>query len=174
MAKDMTRAAKTKSAGAKGDADASVILADIVDRARSAFEERNLRFTQLREQVFAEIAATRGSIGAYEILERLSDKGTRLAPISVYRSIDALIEAGVIHRLESKNSYFACRRHEHGRKGRPIFMSCEQCGGAVEVPAQPIFDQVAELATSVDFTPKVKFMEVSGTCADCRDKAKKD
>ncbi|MBU2582809.1 MAG: transcriptional repressor [Alphaproteobacteria bacterium] len=170
----MTRAAKTKSAGAKGDADASVILADIVDRARSAFEERNLRFTQLREQVFAEIAATRGSIGAYEILERLSDKGTRLAPISVYRSIDALIEAGVIHRLESKNSYFACRRHEHGRKGRPIFMSCEQCGGVVEVPAQPIFDQVAELATSVDFTPKVKFMEVSGTCADCRDKAKKD
>lgn len=176
MAKIMTEAAKTKGEHAKAKAneavDAKTALDDIVQRARVAFDERSLRFTQLREQVFSEIASTRGSIGAYEILERLSEKGTRLAPISVYRSIDALIEAGVIHRLESKNSYFACRRHEHGRKGRPIFMSCEQCGGVVEVPAQSIFDQVADLAKSVDFTPKVKFMEVSGTCASCRDKAK--
>jgi len=174
MAKTMTKTAKSKGEMSKveGGGDSGAILVDIVERARTAFEERNLRFTQLREQVFSEIASTRGSIGAYEILDRLSEKGTRLAPISVYRSIDALIEAGVIHRLESKNSYFACRRHEHGRKGRPIFMSCEQCGGVVEVPAQSIFDQVAELARSVDFTPKVKFMEVSGTCAQCRDKAK--
>lgn len=167
MANTMTSGAKTESAE-----EAARVLDDIVQRARKAFEERNLRFTQLREQVFSEIAATRGSIGAYEILDRLSEKGTRLAPISVYRSIDALMEAGVIHRLESKNAYFACRRHEHGRKGRPIFMSCEQCGGVVEVPAQKIFDEVKELANSVDFTPKVKFIEVSGTCAACRDKAK--
>lgn len=167
----MTGTAKSRGESAQAEGDSAAMLKDIVQRAKAAFEERNLRFTQLREQVFAEIASTRGSIGAYEILDRLSEKGTRLAPISVYRSIDALIEAGVIHRLESKNSYFACRRHEHGRKGRPIFMACEQCGGVVEVPAQSIFDQVAELAKSADFTPKVKFMEVSGTCAACRDKA---
>ncbi len=148
------------------------MLEDIVERAKSAFEEKNLRFTQLREQVFCEIASIRGSIGAYDILEKLAEKGTRLAPISVYRSIDALMEAGVIHRLESKNAFFACRRHEHGKKGRPIFMSCEQCGSVVEVPAQGIFDEVKELADSVDFTPKVKFIEVSGVCASCRDKAK--
>ena len=148
------------------------MLEDIVERAKSAFEEKNLRFTQLREQVFCEIAAIRGSIGAYDILEKLAEKGTRLAPISVYRSIDALMEAGVIHRLESKNAFFACRRHEHGKKGRPIFMSCEQCGSVVEVPAQGIFDEVKALADSVDFTPKVKFIEVSGVCASCRDKAK--
>ncbi len=161
----------TKTAEAKQIEDVRADLGDIVDRARTAFEEKNLRFTQLREQVFSEIASTRGSIGAYEILERLAEKGTRLAPISVYRSIDALMEVGVIHRLESKNAFFACRRHEHGKKGRPIFMACENCGSVVEVPAQQIFDEVRELASSVDFTPKVKFIEVSGTCATCRDKA---
>jgi Fur family transcriptional regulator, zinc uptake regulator len=169
MTKTMVNVAKTES-----PEDARRALEDIVQRAREAFEERSLRFTQLREQVFCEIASTRGSIGAYEILDRLSDKGTRLAPISVYRSIDALMEAGVIHRLESKNAYFACRRHEHGRKGRPIFMSCEQCGSVVEVPAQGIFDEIKALAETVDFSPKVKFVEVSGICASCRDKAKSD
>ena len=79
---------------------------ETLERARSAFKERNLKFTDLREQVFKEIAATRGSIGAYEILDRLAEKGTRLAPISVYRSLDALMDVGVIHRLESKNSFF--------------------------------------------------------------------
>ncbi|MEQ8824397.1 MAG: Fur family transcriptional regulator [Filomicrobium sp.] len=162
----------TESIAPEQTQDTQDMLKDIVGRAKSAFEQKNLRFTQLREQVFCEIAAIRGSIGAYEILERLADKGTRLAPISVYRSIDALMEAGVIHRLESKNAFFACRRHEHGKKGRPIFLACEQCGSVVEVPAQHIFDGVKELAASVDFTPKVKFIEVSGTCSSCREKGK--
>jgi Fur family transcriptional regulator, zinc uptake regulator len=141
-----------------------------LEHARSAFLERNLRFTDLREQVFTEIASTHGSIGAYEILERLSEKGTRLAPISVYRSIDALIDAGVIHRLESKNAYFACRRHEHGKKGRPIFLSCEQCGGVTEVVAPEIFEGIKQRASEAGFEPRVKFVEVSGTCENCRKK----
>lgn len=170
MAKAMMKQAETDTA----EVAANKGLEEIVQRAREAFDERNLRFTQLREQVFSEIASIRGSIGAYEILERLAEKGTRLAPISVYRSIDALMEVGVIHRLESKNAFFACRRHEHGKKGRPIFLACEQCGSVVEVPAQHIFDDVKSLAASVDFTPKVKFIEVSGVCASCREKAKSE
>jgi Fur family zinc uptake transcriptional regulator len=142
-----------------------------VERTRTAFDERKLRFTDLREQVFREIAATRGSVGAYDVLESLADKGTRLAPISVYRSIDALIDVGAIHRLESKNAFFACRRHEHGKKGRPIFLLCEQCGGVTEAPAQAIFDKVNDLASSTGFHAKVKFVEVSGICASCQKKS---
>lgn len=151
---------------AVGDVDPN--LPDTMARAKQAFEHKNLRFTELREQVFREIAAIRGSIGAYDILERLADKGTRLAPISVYRSIDALMDAGVIHRLESKNAYFACRRHEHEVVGRPIFLACEECGNVAELPAQEIFDRLKELAVGVDFETRVKFVEVSGLCSKCR------
>lgn len=154
------------AAAAGGEVDNR--LAETLTHAKDAFQEKNLRFTDLREQVFTEIAAIRGSIGAYEILERLSDKGTRLAPISVYRSIDALMDAGVIHRLESKNAYFACRRHEHGAKGRPIFLACEQCGAVKEVPAPQIFNEIKDLAAGVGFQTKVKFVEVSGLCSDCQ------
>ncbi len=93
-------------------------MAKAVERASQAFTEKNLRFTKLRQDVFQEIASTYTSIGAYDVLARLAEKGTRLAPISVYRAIDALIEAGVIHRLESKNAYFACRKLDHAT-GRP-------------------------------------------------------
>jgi Fur family transcriptional regulator, zinc uptake regulator len=58
-------------------------LAKAVERANQAFTEKNLRFTKLRQDVFEEIASTHASIGAYDVLAKLAEKGTRLAPISV-------------------------------------------------------------------------------------------
>lgn len=145
-------------------------LAKAVERATQAFTERNLRFTKLRQDVFQEIAATYTSIGAYDILARLAEKGIRLAPISVYRAIDALLEAGVIHRLESKNAYFACRRMDHATGRRPIFLSCEKCNAVQEVDSEGIFDTIDRLARGASFQPRVKFVEVSGLCRSCASK----
>lgn len=148
-------------------------LAKAVQRASQAFEEKNLRFTKLRQMVYEEIAATYTSIGAYDILAKMAEKGTRVAPISVYRAIDALLEAGVIHRLESKNAFFACRRMDHRTGRRPLFLSCEKCGAVGEVDGQEIFDLIGEAARSVKFTPRVKFVEVQGFCPRCAEAEKK-
>lgn len=145
-------------------------LAKAVERASQAFLEKNLRFTKLRQDVFQEIAATYTSIGAYDILARLAEKGTRLAPISIYRAIDALLEAGVIHRLESKNAYFACRRLDHATGRRPIFLSCERCNAVQEVDSEGIFDTIDRLSRGASFQPRVKFVEVSGLCRSCASK----
>ncbi len=142
-------------------------LAKAMQRASDAFDEKGLRFTKLRQMVFTEIAATYASIGAYDILARMAEKGTRVAPISIYRAIDALLEAGVIHRLESKNAFFACRRLDHRTGRRPLFLSCEKCGAVGEVDGQHIFDQIGDAARSAKFTPRVKFVEVSGICPRC-------
>jgi Fur family zinc uptake transcriptional regulator len=142
-------------------------VTQLVERATTAFEDKSLRFTKLRQQVFEEIAASHASIGAYEVLARLGAKGTRVAPISVYRAIDALLEAGVIHRLESKNAFFACRRSDHGKGRRPLFLACEKCGTVAEVDGQDIFDAIDERSRTVKFAPRVKFVEVQGICPRC-------
>ena len=144
-----------------------------LDRATQIFAEKNLRFTDLRRKVFEEIALTTTSIGAYEVLDRLAKKGTRLAPISIYRALDALLEAGVVHRLESKNAYFACRRLHSPRTGRrPMFLSCEVCGTVQETDGQDIFDAIDTAARGAKFEPRVKFVEVSGTCHECASRRK--
>lgn len=159
--------AVTKSPFPASDKHDAKKTAQLVERATQIFGEKNLRFTKLRQMVFEEIAATHTSIGAYEILARLADKGTRVAPISIYRAIDALTEAGVIHRLESKNAFFACRRTHQGGGRRPLFLSCEKCGAVGEVDGQDIFDLIGERAKSAKFVPRVKFVEVSGLCPRC-------
>lgn len=144
-------------------------LQQAMTKATEVFEQKNLRFTKLRQQVFEEIAATNNSIGAYDILGKLADKGTRLAPISVYRAIDVLMEAGVIHRLESKNAFFACRRlhHDFEKGKRPIVLSCEKCGAVAEVDSEGIFETIDKVAKGAQFKPRVKFVEVSGMCPRC-------
>lgn len=144
-------------------------VAKAVQRAEQEFAAKNLRFTKLRQMVYEEIAATYTSIGAYDILAKLGEKGTRVAPISIYRAIDALLEAGVIHRLESKNAFFACRRLDHRTGRRPIFLSCEKCGAVGEVDGQDIFDMISKSADSVSFKPRVKFVEVQGLCPRCQE-----
>lgn len=147
-------------------------LAQAMEKATQAFEDRSLRFTSLRQKVFEEIASTNTSIGAYDILDKLAAKGTRLAPISVYRAIDALMEAGVIHRLESKNAFFACRRlhHDFEKGKRPIVLACEKCGAVAEVDSEGIFETIDKIARGAGFKPRVKFVEVSGTCPRCAPK----
>jgi Fur family zinc uptake transcriptional regulator len=144
-----------------------------VDQATAIFAEKNLRFTDLRRKVFEEIASTQASVGAYEVLDRLAKKGTRLAPISIYRALDALLEAGVVHRLESKNAYFACRQLHRPRTGRrPMFLSCEKCGAVQEVDGDDIFRAIDAAAHCAKFEPRVRFAEVSGMCHECATRRK--
>lgn len=151
---------------AASEADARVQA--FLERAGQIFEEKNLRFTDLRRRVFEEIASTQASVGAYEILDRLARKGTRLAPISIYRALDALLEAGVVHRLESKNAYFASRALDKPRTDRrPMFLACEQCGVVVETDGEDIFAAIDVAAHGIKFEPRVKLVEVSGTCQAC-------
>lgn len=143
-----------------------------VDRAAQIFADKSLRFTDLRRKVFEEIASTHTSVGAYEIIDRLAKKGTRLAPISVYRALDALLEADVVHRLESKNAYFACRKQHSAEGRRPIFLACEHCGDVFEAEGDDIFETIDKNARAMKFEPRVRFVEVTGSCQDCSKKRK--
>jgi len=138
-----------------------------LDRAQQAFEAKGLRLTELRRRVLEEIAASHHAIGAYDILERLRDKGIRLAPISVYRAIDALLSAGVIHRLESRNAFFACHA-AHAGDSDQLVLACDRCGRVAEVPGGPVFDAIASAARDALFQPGRTVAEVNGLCADCR------
>lgn len=141
-------------------------VSDAIARAEQAFEANGLRLTRLRRVVLEEIVSSHRAVGAYDILERLGARGMRLAPVSVYRAIDALIAAGAIHRLESRNAFFACLS-EHGPGAQRIVLSCETCGCVAEVDAPAVFSDIDRLATESKFTARRRMVEISGTCAGC-------
>lgn len=147
--------------------DHQVCVADAIARAEGVFETSGLRLTPLRRRVLEEVAASHTAIGAYEVLERLARKdGRRLAPISVYRAMEALVAAGLVHRLESRNAFFACHARDTGHR-RHVVLACEQCGSVVEVAGSSVFEGIAVAAKASGFTPHRAMVEVLGDCGRC-------
>lgn len=144
--------------------DHAPCLEDAIERARKAFDAKGLKLTPLRLSVFKEIAGSHRVIGAYEVLECIARKGERLAPISVYRAIDALVEVGLVHRFESRNAFFACHS---GHEGRQVVLACEACGRVAEVSAGSVFEGIDAAAEAAMFQPRTAVVEVWGQCAAC-------
>jgi len=121
--------------------DHHACIALAIERAERAFAAKGLRLTEQRRRVLEEIAASHHAVGAYEILERLAQKGKRL--------------------------FFACHT-KHTAGGDQIVLTCERCGRVAEVPGKPVFDAIAKAARQVSFQPGHTIAEVSGVCAECR------
>jgi len=134
--------------------------------AKSAFEARGLKWTQLRETVLTEIASSHHAVGAYDIIANLAKRDVRLAPISVYRTIEILMTAGIVHRLESRNAYFVCRT-PHASACENIVFACLECGTVAESAAPATFASLDTLAGRLGFAVSARLAEVTGRCAHC-------
>lgn len=106
---------------------------------------------------------------AYDILDRLRGDGFR-APLQVYRALEKLIEFGLVHRLESINSFVACSTphdHEAHQHGVTAFAICDSCGNVAEFHDQAIEHRLQEWQKASHFRPAKTTIEIRGTCKAC-------
>ncbi len=150
------------------DHDHGVCMTGALQRAKTRCFEKGIKWTALRERVFRHVATSHKPVSAYDVIDSLGKEGKRLAPVSVYRILDVLQAAGLVHRLESRNSFFACMTgHENARQ--TIAFLCDGCGRVTEVDGPDAYRAVGEAAAAARFFPRSIIMEVSGTCSECRE-----
>jgi Fur family zinc uptake transcriptional regulator len=165
------KAAPSRQAGTVSQAprthDHRHCLASAITRAEQAFTENGSKLTPLRRRVFEEIANSHVAVGAYDVLDRLARKsGERMAPISVYRAIDALLEVGVVHRLESRNAFYACHTPHDGAAAH-VALVCERCGAVAEVDGEAVRTTLEAAARGLGFEVHRSVVETAGHCAAC-------
>jgi len=122
--------------------------------------------TKNQTLVYGALSHAGEPLSAYAILDRLRDKGLR-APLQVYRALDELIEFGLIHRLESLNSFVACQHPECGNRESMVFTICESCGKVSEVADDMVEKQLKHLATRDGFVMTSSIIELRGYCRRC-------
>lgn len=155
------------------DHDHSDCSSNLMSFAEQYCDKKGLRLTKLRRDILREVAASHKAIGAYQLLDNLAANGKKLAPISVYRSLDFLQEAGLIHRLESTNSYFACQRNfeddERACTNEPLlFLICDECGTIGEVDGKAIESLIGEVTKETEFAVESSQLEIRGMCRLCQ------
>jgi len=137
-------------------------------RAEALCRAKGARLTPIRRRVLEALYATHRPLGAYEIAEALvPGDERRLAPISIYRTLDFLIEQGLAHRLASRNAFVACP-HGHGPGDLVALLICERCQGVDEVASAGLRRAVSQALAGEGFEPHLQVLEISGTCAHCR------
>ena len=107
-------------------------------------------------------------VGAYELLELLQKDG-KAAPPTVYRTLDFLLENGLIHRLASRTSYFGCS--QPGRKHTGQILICESCNVLAELDELNISHEISITAEALGFKVNQQMVEISGLCPSCRQEA---
>ncbi|MFT4096025.1 MAG: transcriptional repressor [Rhodoblastus sp.] len=125
------------------------------------------RLTPGRRAVLDILEQARRPVGAYEMIELLASAGGRRpAPTQVYRSLDFLVEQGLVHRLASRNAFLACG-HGHAASEPVAFLICDACGHVDEATSPALSADVADVAGSKGFAPRAQIIEIAGRCAAC-------
>ena len=146
------------------DHDGCVAIA--IRSAERLCRDRGLRFTDLRRRVLTLVWESHRPVGAYDILEKLGETGRRAAPPTVYRALEFLIDAGLVHRLDSLNAFVGCPDPARSHSGQ--FVICRECRTVVELDDAEIGEVVAGKARALGFTGVDQRLEVHGLCPACR------
>jgi Fur family zinc uptake transcriptional regulator len=153
---------KASSTHEPTDANVAAMLRD----AESVCETRGLTFTPLRREVFELVCRHDNPVGAYELLDELKEIRDGAAPVTVYRALEFLLSAGLVHRVAALNAYTACHGHEPGHGG--LLLVCGNCSNVIELEDEELERDIARAAADLRFETAPYPVEVRGICSACR------
>ena len=144
-------------------------VAERVRYAETLCVDRGLAFTPLRREVFELVCHHSNPVGAYELLEELKAIRGGAAPVTVYRALEFLLSAGLVHRLAALNAYTICHGHEPGHGG--LLLVCGNCSNVIELEDEELERSIARSAADLRFETAPDPVEVRGICSECRHRA---
>ena len=148
------------------DHDHKRCITAALTRAHDICAERNLRLTTTRESVLRLLWQSHKPLGAYQLQDQLATLlNKRIAPPTVYRAVEFLLQLGLIHRLPSLNAYIGCPfpNSEHSN----LFMICTECGNVAEMAHNALNNMLQNASDNANFTLQSQSLELFGLCPQC-------
>lgn len=134
--------------------------------AESLCQGRGEHWTASRSRTYELLLQANGAVKAYDLISAYAQMGERLAkPATIYRALDFLMSAGLVHRIESLNAFLACR--SEAAPHAAAFLICDCCGHVDELELGRD-RQAIDAARVFGFTIERVVLEAHGACADCR------
>jgi Fe2+ or Zn2+ uptake regulation protein len=122
------------------------------------------RVTAQRLAVAGALSASPRQVTAQELWERMRPEHRRLGRATVFRTLEALCEAGLARRLEQDGhvyAYVACRPAHHHH------LACRVCGSVQEVGEDLVADLSRRARRELGFAIEDARLDFYGVCAEC-------
>ena len=132
------------------------LISKCIESGRSA--------TPQRMSIIDELCTARKNLSAYDLRDSLKNKGSSFNISTIYRVLDFWIDVGVVHKMESSNTYLVCNdshtNHFH------VLLHCTSCK-SVEESCQ--VSAMLSLPTSNKFKVSGgQAVELNGLCKKCK------
>jgi len=128
------------------------------------------RVTRQRTAVAGALTAVDDFRSAQQLHEYLRAHGDSIGLATVYRTLQALAEAGqvdVLRTAEGESLYRRCERREHHHH-----LVCRSCGATVEIDGPSVESWASQVGAAHGFTDIEHTIELFGTCQACRERAR--
>jgi len=138
-----------------------------VDQVAAMLRARGERMTAPRRAVLRVLAERDEHLSADAVLARVAAQDPGVHRASIYRTLEALSELGVVqhvHVTHGGTAYHLVRgerRHLHAQ--------CRRCGAVHDLPGDLLDDVEAELAHRHGFHLEAGHVALSGLCQHCHD-----
>lgn len=144
---------------------------EFLESLRQHCRRRGAQLTPLRLDVLTQLLQHPGGMKAYDLLAAMQVSKPGIAPMSIYRTLDFLVEHELVHKIDATSTFIICEHghHDHHDHGHPVMLICERCGQVTEC-------QDAETVAALSHSLKQLYqrsgfqaqgMEIKGNCQQC-------
>ncbi|MDR1425023.1 MAG: transcriptional repressor [Azoarcus sp.] len=127
---------------------------------------RGARLTRLRRAVLGLLLSAGSPVKAYDLIEWMRDQGVRLAPTTIYRTLDFLLRHGLAHRINALNAYVPCTGN-HDEHSLLMFV-CSECQQAEELEDPILYQAMRARLDELGMSLQDNGIEIQGACRKCK------
>ena len=123
-----------------------------------------LRPTRQRRAILEAVAAEDRPVSAQDLHARLRRSGASAGLATVYRTLQALADSGVLRTFQTPSGEVAYKVCEPGHHHHLI---CTRCGRVEEIPSCEVEEWAAGVAKRRGFAVSSHQADIYGVCASC-------
>ncbi|MBI3242760.1 MAG: transcriptional repressor [Chloroflexi bacterium] len=130
-----------------------------------AFAARGYKLTQPRRAVLKVIAEAGASLSPAEIHARAKKMHARTGLVTVYRTLEALVECGSIRKVHQTDG---CHSYAPASEGHAHHVICEKCHAVTEFDNCDLADLLKAVQRRTGFKVESHWLELFGLCPNCK------
>jgi Fur family zinc uptake transcriptional regulator len=143
----------------------------VLQFAQQHCQQQGLRLTVKRSNVLQVMLDEAKPLSAYDIMAAYQVHFNQsISVVSIYRMLEFLIQARLVHKLLSSNQYLVCSHItcSHAHKV-PMFLICDNCNQVEEVGIKKsLVSELKANIVSTNFKLQDQQLELHGICSGCR------
>lgn len=138
-----------------------------IERWLELLEQKGGRVTGPRRAIVALMVNSERALSPVDIFDQARSKHPKMGLVTVYRTLELLIELGLVERVHQPDG---CHMYLRAANGHEHLMICSCCGKAAYFSGDDLSAFIARISKEKGFLVQSHWLQLQGFCKECQTK----